>query len=89
MDLGEELRRDLLSRLARIEGQARGVRRMVEEGRDCADVVQQITAMRAALGKVAAAIVADNLEECLRRRDAAGGPESVQKAKRVLLDLVH
>ena len=88
MALDTESTHDLISRLRRVEGQARGVQRMLEEGRDCGDVVQQIAAMRAALGKVAAAIVADNLEECLRRGLPDDGGERVRKAKRAILDLV-
>jgi DNA-binding FrmR family transcriptional regulator len=87
VNLREAVRRDLLSRLGRIEGQARGVRRMIEEGRDCREVVRQLSAMRAALGKVAAAIVAENLEECLRRGLTAGDGEEVREAKQAILEL--
>lgn len=88
MELNGEVTHDLVSRLRRVEGQARGVQRMLEEGRDCGDVIQQIAAMRAALGKVAATIVAENLEECLRRGLADDRGEHVRKAKRAILDLV-
>lgn len=88
MELSDALAHDLVARLRRVEGQARGVQRMLEEGRDCGDVVQQITAMRAALGKVAAAIVAENLEKCLRGDPAEDGAERVRRAKRAILDLV-
>ena len=88
MQMAEEIQRDIRARISRIEGQARGVQRMVDEGRDCADIVQQIAAMRAALGKVAAAIVAENLEECVRRGLAGEGGDQVRRAKRALMDLV-
>jgi DNA-binding FrmR family transcriptional regulator len=84
LELTPQRRRELLARLARVEGQARGVRRMIEEGRDCTEVVQQIAAMRAALGRAAAVIVAENLEECLRQADA----ERVRRAKKTLLELI-
>lgn len=56
---------EMLDRLARIEGQVRGVGRMVQERRPCDEVLVQVMAARAALDRVAAAVVARNLEECL------------------------
>ncbi len=88
MKLTPAVEADVQLRLARIEGQVRGVRRMLEEGRGCSDVVRQICAMRAALGKVAAAVVAENLEECVRRGVADGDEEPVAAAKRALLELI-
>lgn len=43
-----ELRRDLIARLRRIEGQTRGVQRMLEEERDCSEVIRQLASIRAA-----------------------------------------
>jgi len=56
---------DLLDRLARIEGQVRGVSKMVQERRPCDQVLTQIMAARAALEKVGAAVVTQSLDECL------------------------
>jgi DNA-binding FrmR family transcriptional regulator len=55
----------LLRRMARIEGQVRGVSRMIDEERYCIDVLQQISAVRAALDKVALALVADHVKHCV------------------------
>lgn len=88
MNLPEESQRDVLARLSRIEGQARGVRRMIEEGRGCMDVVRQLAAMRAALGKVAAAVIAENLEECVRRSTAEGSDGELKQAKQALIEFV-
>jgi DNA-binding FrmR family transcriptional regulator len=87
MALPPEVRRDLLARMSRIEGQARGVKAMIDEGRDCAEVVHQIAAIRAALAQVGAAIVAANLEECVRQ-GLAGDDAALRQARRTLLDLV-
>ncbi len=57
---------DLLKRLARVEGQVRGVSRMVEDERYCIDVVTQINAVRAALDKIALGLVDDHVRHCLR-----------------------
>ncbi len=56
----------LLKRLARVEGQVRGVTRMVEEDRYCIDVLTQIEAARAALDKVALGLVDDHVRHCMR-----------------------
>ena len=55
----------LLRRLHRIEGQVRGVERMVEEERYCIDVVTQITAIEAALDKVALGLLEDHAQHCV------------------------
>ena len=55
----------LLKRLRRIEGQVRGVERMVEEERYCIDVVTQITAIEAALDKVALSLLEEHAQHCV------------------------
>jgi CsoR family transcriptional regulator, copper-sensing transcriptional repressor len=52
------------ARLRRIEGQVKGIQRMLEEGRPCEDVITQVMAARAALDKVALSVMADHMEEC-------------------------
>ena len=60
----------LHKRLSRIEGQVRGVQRMIDEDRYCIDVLQQISAVQAALNKVALGLVDDHVRHCLV--DASG-----------------
>jgi CsoR family transcriptional regulator, copper-sensing transcriptional repressor len=55
----------LRNRLARIEGQVRGVQRMVDEDRYCIDVLQQISAIQAALNKVALGLVDGHVRHCI------------------------
>ncbi len=55
----------LNKRLARIEGQVRGVSRMVDEDRYCIDVLTQISAIQAALDKVALGVLADHVDHCV------------------------
>ena len=55
----------VLKRLRRIEGQVRGVERMVEENRYCIDVVTQVTAIQAALDKVALELLSDHATKCV------------------------
>jgi DNA-binding FrmR family transcriptional regulator len=55
----------VLKRLRRVEGQVRGVERMVEEDRYCIDVVTQVTAIQAALDKVALELLSDHAAHCV------------------------
>jgi CsoR family transcriptional regulator, copper-sensing transcriptional repressor len=67
---------ELLNRLARVEGQVRGVRGMVEEDRYCIDVLTQINATRAALDKIALGLLDGHARHCLAGEGA--GPESTE-----------
>lgn len=58
-------REQLLKRLARVEGQVRGVMRMVEEDRYCVDVLTQINAARAALDRIALGLLDGHMRTCL------------------------
>jgi len=57
--------RQIVSRLARIEGHVGAVKRMVEEDRPCPEVLVQIAAVRSALDKVAKLLLADHMEHCV------------------------
>ncbi|WP_407083159.1 metal-sensitive transcriptional regulator [Paenibacillus aurantius] len=59
-------------RLRRLEGQVRGVLRLMEEGKSCKDVVSQLSAVRNASDKAIAHIVAENLQQCLMAEQAKG-----------------
>jgi CsoR family transcriptional regulator, copper-sensing transcriptional repressor len=63
--LDTETAQNIQDRLARIEGQVRGISKMVDERRRCDQIVMQVLAARAALEKVAAAVVAYSIDECL------------------------
>jgi DNA-binding FrmR family transcriptional regulator len=65
LDTNEQMAQELLDRLARIEGQIRGVGKMVQEHRPCDQILTQVMAARAALEKVAGALVTYSIEECL------------------------
>lgn len=70
----------LIDRLNRIEGQVRGISRMVGEGRYCIDVLTQIRAARAALAKVETTMLNEHLGHCVERAIAGGDPVE-QRAK--------
>jgi DNA-binding FrmR family transcriptional regulator len=69
---------DLLKRLARVEGQVRGVSRMVEEDRYCIDILTQIEAAEAALNKIALGLLDDHVRNCMRGGKGAS-EEQVQE----------
>ncbi|MBN1314886.1 MAG: metal-sensitive transcriptional regulator [Anaerolineales bacterium] len=60
-----KVKTDLLNRLNRIEGQVRGVRRMLESDRDCREVLQQLTAVRSAFQNASQIFVRDYAIQCL------------------------
>lgn len=62
----------MINRLKRVEGQARGVIRMMNDEKECKDVVSQLTAMRSAIDKTLALVVGTNLESCIRREMEQG-----------------
>jgi CsoR family transcriptional regulator, copper-sensing transcriptional repressor len=63
MDL--KSKKDLLKRVHRIEGQARGVARMIEEDRDCQEILQQLAAVRSAAHQATVALVRSYTAECM------------------------
>ncbi|WP_425408868.1 metal-sensitive transcriptional regulator [Hyphococcus sp.] len=69
-----------LKRLSRIEGQVRGVARMVEEERYCIDILHQVQAVKAALSKVEDAILSDHAASCVAEAIASGS-EADQRQK--------
>lgn len=69
----------LLKRLRRIEGQVRGLQRMVAEDRYCIDVLDQVAAATRALQAVAVELMADHLGHCVRDAVSAGGAEADEK----------
>jgi DNA-binding FrmR family transcriptional regulator len=79
----------LIRRLHRIEGQVRGIERMVEDDRYCIDVLTQISAVTTALESVAFVILDDHVNHCVAGALASGDPAAVEEKSRELLDAVH
>jgi CsoR family transcriptional regulator, copper-sensing transcriptional repressor len=78
--LTPESKKTLKSRLARIEGQVRGLGQMVDDDRYCIDVITQVRAARAALAKVEQLILSDHLGSCVEAAIVSGNPVQ-QRAK--------
>ncbi|MBC7272911.1 MAG: metal-sensitive transcriptional regulator [Streptomyces sp.] len=72
---------DYLKRLRRIEGQVRGLQRMVEDEKYCIDILTQVSAVTKALQSVSLALLDEHLNHCLVQAAAAGGTEADEKIK--------
>ena len=72
---------DYLKRLRRIEGQARGLQKMVEDEKYCIDILTQVSAMTKALQSVALGLLDEHLSHCVVQAAAAGGPEADEKIR--------
>lgn len=59
----------ILNRLKRTEGQLRGIQKMIEEEKDCLDVIHQLSAVRSSVDRIMGVIVAENLRDCLENPD--------------------
>jgi DNA-binding FrmR family transcriptional regulator len=79
----------LVKRLHRIEGQVRGIERMVDEDRYCIDILTQISAVTTALESLAFRILDDHVGHCVSGALAAGDSEVAEQKSRELLDAVH
>jgi DNA-binding FrmR family transcriptional regulator len=70
-----------LNRLRRIEGQARGLQKMVEDEKYCIDILTQVSAVTSALQSVALGLLDEHLNHCVVQAAAAGGDEADSKIK--------
>ena len=83
---------DYLNRLRRIEGQVRGLQRMVEEEQYCIDILTQVSATTKALQTVALGLLEEHMSHCVVRAAAAGGAEAdekIREAKEAIARLVR
>jgi CsoR family transcriptional regulator, copper-sensing transcriptional repressor len=79
----------LIKRLHRIEGQVRGIERMVEEDRYCVDVLTQIAAVTTALESLAFRVLDDHVSHCVSGALASGDSEQAAAKSKELLDAVQ
>jgi len=85
-NLPPDVRADITARLKRIEGQARGIQKMLDDGRDCADVLNQVAAVKAATNALSAEVLEAFALHCFRNVDQFTNPEeAVAEAVRALV----
>jgi DNA-binding FrmR family transcriptional regulator len=77
--LDEGHQQSVVTRLNRIEGQIRGIRRMVQEPRLCVDILQQLAAAEAALNRISLAVLRFHVEKCVPDGVARGEPECTRR----------
>lgn len=78
-----------LKRLSRIEGQVRGLSRMVEEDRYCIDIVTQIAAVRAALRRVEEEVLREHVAHCVEHAIASGDQADQRQKIAELMDVIR
>jgi len=77
--LDEPQQQSIVTRLNRIEGQIRGIRRMVQEPRLCVEILQQLSAAEAALNRISLAVFKFHVEKCVPEGVALGEPEKTRR----------
>jgi len=77
--LDEAQQQAIVTRLNRIEGQVRGIRRMVQEPRLCIEILQQLAAAEAALNRISLAVFRFHVEKCVPEGIEKGDPERTQR----------
>ena len=85
----DEIKASNLRRLSRIEGQVRGIQRMVEEDRYCADILTQVTSAQEALRAVARALMRNHLSHCATHAIRSGSSDERQAMYDELLDMIY
>lgn len=83
-----EVKAQTKNRLSRIEGQLRGVQKMIDEDRDCKDIVQQLVAIRASIQSASLNFMQEVANECMLEQGAENDPEMQRKRITDLIQLI-
>jgi CsoR family transcriptional regulator, copper-sensing transcriptional repressor len=83
-----ELKEKAIARLRKVEGQVRGLQRMVEEERYCADILTQITSVQQALRATGKLLMRNHLEHCVKRALRSGEASEAERAYAEILELM-
>ncbi len=81
MRLDTEALADIVVRLKRAQGQIGGVIRMIEDGRDCADLITQLAAVSRAVDRAGFKIIANGLQQCIQAEDAGSAEATLDRAQ--------
>ncbi|MGD8623454.1 MAG: metal-sensitive transcriptional regulator [Anaerolineae bacterium] len=89
-NLSEKTQKEMLTRLRRIEGQARGVQRMIAEDRDCVEILNQLASLRSAAYSASVALTEHYAVQCVRdARQLDSSDEAMRSLVNVLLQTPH
>ena len=88
MTMDTQVKAKTLGRLRRIEGQVQGIQRMVEEDKDCVDILLQLAAVHGAVEQVRKLLLGQHLESCVVDAVRAGNARDRQKKMNELLDVL-
>jgi DNA-binding FrmR family transcriptional regulator len=83
-----QVKDQIITRLARIEGQIRGVQKMIDENRDCKDIVQQLIAIRSGIQSASLNFMQDVANDCLLNMNQVKDPTAQQLALKDLIQLM-
>jgi len=86
--MNKSIKASCRKRLSRIEGQVRGLSRMVDEDRYCIDIVTQISAVRAALARVEEEVLRDHVAHCVEHAIASGNAAEQRRKVAELMDVL-
>ncbi|MFI8093595.1 metal-sensitive transcriptional regulator [Streptomyces sp. NPDC086080] len=81
LEMAADELKSVLNRLRRAQGQIAGIIRMIEEGRDCEDVITQLAAVSRALDRAGFAIIATGLQQCMAEGAQAAGDRDQMRAR--------
>ncbi len=88
MGIDESCRRDVVNRLRRVQGQVAGIVSMIEEGRDCSDVMIQVAAVSRAIDRAGFKIISAELQACARAaQEGQAPPTSPDQLEKLFLTL--
>ena len=86
MEYGYKHSKNIVNRLARIEGHVRSVKEMVEEGRECSEILTQLAAVHQAIENTTKAFLKEHMEHCVNRAIKEGKQEEALKEFQTAID---
>lgn len=88
MQMSPEKKEEVLNRLRRIEGQVRGIQRMVEDDRYCGDILSQFASVQQALRGASGMVTRNHLETCVTDAIRSGSPEAAERTYDEIMSLL-
>ncbi|MFK8798272.1 metal-sensitive transcriptional regulator [Lentilactobacillus parabuchneri] len=82
----EEETKKVINRLSRAEGQIRGIQKMINDDKDCMDVMTQLSAVRSSIDRVMGMVVANNLKDCVENPE--GDPAAQSKKLKQAINMI-